>query len=338
MVSLVLRHDGDGWTCDGNATTANGSCHCIAVDANGEVWFQGAFREMHSRPVQIPGLRKIVGVGASSLHNLAVGSDGIIWGWCLRPFAPEDWEPSSQHLRPRQLLRLPDLPGQAVNVGPIGVCSHQRLAFDCDGEVRTVRYTNLGLSPLVIDRIELIGNCAGDFAICGESFSGVVIYPGSFCEVTLRFAAQAGGRRRAEVIFWSNAINRREPIELEGYGPMESTHEFTLQLPCESAVPVAFAATGQCGPPEITRVLIKGALQEFVVTIPVLVSIEVDAGDCRTVTEELMLATGRLRIESPQDGTAEFTVIQKLQVELPLTLGATADSALEVVGEWSDLQ
>lgn len=119
---------------------------------------------------------------------------------------------------------------------------------------------------------------------------------------------------------------------------MESTHEFTLQLPCESAVPVAFAATGQCGPPEITGVLIEGALQEFVVTIPVLVCVDVEAGDCRTVTEELMLATGRLRIESPQDGPAEFTVIRKLQVELPLTLGATADSALEVVGEWSDLQ
>lgn|GEM_PF-5181655 len=119
---------------------------------------------------------------------------------------------------------------------------------------------------------------------------------------------------------------------------MESTHRYAVQLPCKTAVPMAFAATGQCAAPEITPVHVEADWQELVVTIPVLVHVEADAGDCRVAKEELVLATVQLRIESAHNVAAEFTVVQRLQVELPLTLDARADSALAVIGEWSDLQ
>lgn len=129
-------------------------------------------------------------------------------------------------------IASPDLPaGSApVQVALRGAGAVARLALGAHeldfGEVRVgasverrLAVANAGRAPLEVRGVELRGGTGGEFGLtdrgCPET---VPLAPGERCEVTVRFAPQAEGRRQAELVIRHGGPGAAGRVSLRGAG------------------------------------------------------------------------------------------------------------------------
>lgn len=251
--------------------------------------------------------------------------------------------------------------------GSLSVINFGSQPVGTQGQVHTLKITNRGSAPLTIDMLLISGDAAADFSLCAESCSGVMIFPGSVCQLVLRFQPRGPGRRSATISIISNATNSPWIVTLFGYGASGIFDygdgcEPVFLYQTEAAVPVTIRADGQCCAPVIRpgRHWMEATgqpcqlklVQEFAVTVPIVVTVLVRTECGEELREVPLMVSERVRVEVPVDttidvdcgaegpgaaprtieaGACTFTALQHLQVKLPILLDAVVDADLEVI-------
>lgn len=220
-------------------------------------------------------------------------------------------------------------------------------------EPRVVTLTNRGTIPLSIRSAEITGPHAGDFAICAEDFSGVHLYPGSSCTVSVRFNPSETGWRTAALLLNGRGRNSPWRVALAGYGAsLELVSDCPdLVVRKRDIMTITVVALGRCGEP----ILIWGepglipspncqrALrQELLVAVPISVHVRARCEEsCEPVTAvfhsmavQVVQVTVPMHFDAspcgskvpprphPEAQTCGFHIVQRLQVEVPVTFDA----------------
>lgn len=220
-------------------------------------------------------------------------------------------------------------------------------------EPKVLRLTNRSEVPLSIESAEIAGPHMSDFAICAEDFSGVNLYPGSWCSVSVRFRPSGAGWRSAELLLSSGETKRRWRVPLVGYGA-------SLEMIADCPEPVAklvdtatvkVEAVGRCGEP----IVVWGEAQmlpglncgreycqslQIAVPISVLVLARCEEGGNPVKAVFHTAAVQPVRVSVPLSFAASpggsstrsrqhldvkrcgLHVVQRLKVELPVTFDA----------------
>lgn len=234
--------------------------------------------------------------------------------------------------------------GRAVAVPSRESVEFGRHELGAISEVQVLRITNLGTAPLVIDRVSIAGDGREEFRIVSASYAGVVIYPGSGCFIWLRFSPRGEGRRRAELVIESNGAERRLRVGLSGFSPAAELicaddGEAWLRLQELIALPFDIRVTGRALAPTVSELDGSGSdgtSRCFRVEVPVLLTVEAARGageeplvaTCRfTLTERICVeptapASTRCSVRTTP---YSITALQRLQLALPINLGAELD-------------
>jgi alpha-tubulin suppressor-like RCC1 family protein len=96
--SMYVKSDGTVWTISGtqiaglsNIISITEGRSCLALDSQGVVWAwgdntfgqlgNGTFGGSSSTPTQVTGLNHVIAISTGIWQNLALKSDGTVWGW-----------------------------------------------------------------------------------------------------------------------------------------------------------------------------------------------------------------------------------------------------------------
>lgn len=218
---------------------------------------------------------------------------------------------------------------------------------------KVITLTNRGTLPLLISAARITGRHKGDFAICTQDFSGVHLYPGSSCNVCVRFKPLGSGWRTAVLLLYER--RRRKPwrIALVGYGAAleldGNCPDLTVRL--RDIARVQVVAVGSCEEPAVVwgkAAIVAGSNcaealhQELLIAVPISVNVRAHCeGSCDPVTATfhsvavqpaqvtLPIRFGATSPESnqpanpqPNARSCRLQLVQRLKVEVPLTIGA----------------
>jgi hypothetical protein len=178
---------------------------------------------------------------------------------------------------------------------------------------------NTGRAPIRVHRAELVGPHAGEFRMVAEDYSGVDIYPGRACNISLRFAPKEGGVRRAQLLLHTDTYDSPWRVTVTGYAPSgngERTEsaQITVERRVRVSPPVEIKAKAVPGAAAIfcgKRRLRGGGYEPTIVQqLDILVPVDVEIrGAC---------------CEGDQREKVTCTAVGRVSVELPLRIGATA--------------
>lgn len=220
-------------------------------------------------------------------------------------------------------------------------------------EPKVFRLVNRSRVPLSIKSARIIGPHKGDFAICAEDFSGVQLYPGTWCRIGVRFRPSGNGWRTAELLVSRGRKKKGWRIALAGYG---ASLELISDCPDPVArlhdlVTVKVEALGRCGNPALVwgkaeMVPLSDCRREFrqslLVAVPISVLVqarcEKSSDPVRAVFHTAAVQPMEVsvplhfdarpqssRAHSPRQPvvqTCERKIVQRLKVELPVTFDA----------------
>ncbi|MDH3770309.1 MAG: FG-GAP-like repeat-containing protein, partial [Nitrospirota bacterium] len=131
---------------------------------------------------------------------------------------------------------LPDLATASTNVDGVSVLlsgggaiplpsmSTEALLFEQDSRSsplamqspQQVRFSNIGLGLLRIDKIEISGTGAGAFAVMDNTCQDTTLHTGEFCTMQVGFASQDSGTHHATLIIQDNASGSPRQVTLKG--------------------------------------------------------------------------------------------------------------------------
>jgi len=131
---------------------------------------------------------------------------------------------------------LPDLATASTNVDgvsvllsgggaiPLASMSTDALLFEQDSRsspsampsTRLVRFSNIGLGLLHIDKIEISGTGAGVFAMLDNTCQDITLHTGEFCTMQVGFTSQDSGTHHAMLIIQDNASGSPRQVTLKG--------------------------------------------------------------------------------------------------------------------------
>lgn len=211
-----------------------------------------------------------------------------------------------------------------------------------------ITLTNRGPMPLSIRSAEITGPHGGDFAICAEDFSGVDLYTGSSCSLSVRFRPSAAGWRTADLLLYGTGRKSPWRVALSGYGAsLELLGDGPdLAVKRHDLLAISVAAVGRCQRPHVLygkAELVPGSeceqtyRQELQVAVPISVHVQARCDGrsepvkavFHTVALQPVQVTVPLHFEAsscdsgepeprhPQVQTCRFHVVQRLQVEVP---------------------
>ena len=131
---------------------------------------------------------------------------------------------------------LPDLATASTNVDGVSVLlsgggaiplpsmSTDALVFKQDSRSSSsamlapqqVRFSNIGLGLLRIDKIEISGTGAGAFAMMDNTCQDITLHTGEFCTMQVGFTSQDSGTHHATLIIQDNASGSPRQVTLKG--------------------------------------------------------------------------------------------------------------------------
>jgi hypothetical protein len=79
-----------------------------------------------------------------------------------------------------------------------------------------VRFSNIGLGLLRIDKIEISGTGAGAFAMKDNTCQNITLHTGEFCTMQVGFTSQDSGTHHATLIIQDNASGSPRQVILKG--------------------------------------------------------------------------------------------------------------------------
>ena len=131
---------------------------------------------------------------------------------------------------------LPDLATASTNVDGVSVLlsgggaiplpsiSTDELFFEAEGSSipspqassQTIRFSNIGLGLLRIDRVEISGTSAGAFTIVDNACESVTLHTGDSCSMQVTFTSPDAGNHHAVLIIQDNASGSPRRVVLKG--------------------------------------------------------------------------------------------------------------------------
>lgn len=127
---------------------------------------------------------------------------------------------------------IPDLATASTNVDSVSVLlsgggaiplpsvSTDALLYEQDSgsppSSQQVRFSNIGLGLLRIDKIEISGTGAGAFSMADNTCKGITLHTGEFCTMQVGFTSQEPGTHHATLIFQDNASGSPRQVILKG--------------------------------------------------------------------------------------------------------------------------
>jgi hypothetical protein len=79
-----------------------------------------------------------------------------------------------------------------------------------------VRFSNIGLGLLRIDKIEISGTGASAFAMTDNTCQNITLHTGEFCTMQVGFTSQDSGTHHATLIIQDNASGSPRQVILKG--------------------------------------------------------------------------------------------------------------------------
>lgn len=118
--SLAVLADGSVWAWGNNDTGQLGITPSTTGNANGNI---------HSTPIRVPGLPRVVSVAAGQRHVLALAADGTVWAWGVQNNGVLG------NLQVEPGIALPTQVYGLTNVVAITAGASQSMALDSEGRV-----------------------------------------------------------------------------------------------------------------------------------------------------------------------------------------------------------